>query len=104
MYVCVCVCVCVLVTLTLCDPMDDSPVSSVPGSLQARILGWVTISYSGDLPDPRIKPASLASPALPGLFCAVVVVFNHCTTWEAPLVVLKAKGKVQCSDKETLET
>ena len=41
---------CVLVTqsrLTLCDPMDCSPPgSSVHGILQARTLGWVTISSS----------------------------------------------------------
>ena len=49
MYVCVCVFVCVLVTqlcLTLCDPMDYSPPgSSVHGTLQARILEWVAISF-----------------------------------------------------------
>ena len=33
--------------LTLCDPIDGSPPgSSVPGILQARILGWVAISFS----------------------------------------------------------
>ena len=32
---------------TLCDPIDDSPPGSpIPGSLQARILEWVTISFS----------------------------------------------------------
>ena len=32
---------------TLCDPIDGSPPgSSVPGSLQARILDWVAISFS----------------------------------------------------------
>ena len=32
---------------TLCDPIDSSPPgSSVPGILQARILEWVTISFS----------------------------------------------------------
>ena len=32
---------------TLCDPIDSSPLgSSVPGSLQARILEWVAISFS----------------------------------------------------------
>ena len=32
---------------TLCDPMDSSPPgSSVHGILQARILEWVTISFS----------------------------------------------------------
>ena len=33
---------------TLCDPTDGSPPgSSVPGILQARILEWVVISFSG---------------------------------------------------------
>ena len=42
--------VCVLVVqscLTLCNPMDYSPpVSSVHGTLQARILVWVAIPFS----------------------------------------------------------
>ena len=58
--VCVCVCVCVLAAqfssdrsvaqscLTLCDPMDCSPQgSSAHGILQARILEWVAIPFSG---------------------------------------------------------
>ena len=33
--------------LTLCDPIDGSPLgSSVSGTLQARILEWVAISFS----------------------------------------------------------
>ena len=32
---------------TLCDPIDGSPLGSpVPGSLQARIVEWVAISFS----------------------------------------------------------
>ena len=43
----------------LCDPMDYSPPgSSVHGILQARVLKWVAISFSRDLPDPGIKPRS----------------------------------------------
>ena len=35
---------------TLCDPIDRSPLgSSVPGILQARLLEWVTISFSNVL-------------------------------------------------------
>ena len=34
------------------------------GILQARILEWAAISYSGDLPDLGIEPASPVSPAL----------------------------------------
>ena len=62
-----CVCVCVLVTQlcpTLCDPMDCCPPgSSVHGILQARILEWVAMPSSRDLPDPGIEPVS---PALAG--------------------------------------
>ena len=37
------------------------------------MLVWVVVSFSRDLPDPGIKPASLRSPALTGSFF----------TWEA---------------------
>ena len=41
---------------TLCNAMDCSPPgSSVHGILQARILEWIAIPFSRDLPDPRIK-------------------------------------------------
>ena len=44
-----------------------SPGSSVHGILQARILEWVAIPSSGNLPDPGIKPGSpaLQADALP---------------------------------------
>ena len=49
--------------------MDGSPPgSSVHGILQARMLEWVAIASSRDLPNPGIKPTSLASPALAGGF------------------------------------
>ena len=41
---------------TACSP----PGSSVHGILQARILEWVAISFSRDLPDPGIEPRSSA--------------------------------------------
>ena len=52
--------------LTLCDPMDYSP----PGFFvhrisQARLLEWVAISFSRDLPDPGIKPTSLSHQGSP---------------------------------------
>ena len=51
--------------LTLCDPMDCSPAgSSVHGILQERILEWVAMPSSKDLPDPGIEPKSPAVPAL----------------------------------------
>ena len=41
--------------LTLCNPMDCSPAgSSVHEVSQARILEWVAISSSRDIPDPGI--------------------------------------------------
>ena len=51
---------------TLCDPVDSSPPgSSVHGIFQARILVWIAISSSRDLPDPRIEPVSPVSAAAP---------------------------------------
>ena len=41
---------------TLSDPMDYT----VHGILQARILEWVAISFSRDLPNPGIVPGSPA--------------------------------------------
>ena len=53
----------------LCDPMNYSlPGSSVQGILQARILEWVAMPSSRDLPDSGTEPPSLKSPALAGKF------------------------------------
>ena len=44
-----------------CNSMDCSPPgSSVHGISQARILGWVAISISRDLPKPGTESMSLA--------------------------------------------
>ena len=54
--------------LTLCDPVDCSPPSfPVHGLSQAQMLKWAAISFSRDLPDPGIEPASsaLAGDSLP---------------------------------------
>ena len=46
---------------TLCEPVDCSPPgSSVHGILQARILEWVTISFSRGSSNPGIEPGSPA--------------------------------------------
>ena len=55
-----------------CDPMDCSLSGfSVHGILQARILEWVAISSSGDLPDPGIEPGcpALQADDLPTELC-----------------------------------
>ena len=47
---------------TLCHPVDcNPPGSSVHGILQARILEWVAMLSSRDLPHPGIKPVSPAA-------------------------------------------
>ena len=50
---------CCLITksyLTLCDPMNcNPPVSSVHGISQIKVLEWVALPSSGDLPDPGIE-------------------------------------------------
>ena len=63
-------CVCVLshVWLFITPWTVAPPGSSVHGIFQARILDWVAISSSGDLPDPGIEPVYPASPALAGGF------------------------------------
>ena len=63
--------------LTLCDPMDcGSPGSSVDGILQARILEWVAMPSSRDLPPHRDQTVSFIFPALVGWF------FTTSATWE----------------------
>ena len=83
--VCICVCVCVCVCsvtqscLTLCGPMDSSLSGLSMHFFQSRILVWVApFPASEDLPDPGIKLASFASPALVGRF------FTPSTTQEVP--------------------
>ena len=50
---------------SLCHPMDCRlPGSSVHGIFQARILEWVAIYSSRDLPNPGFEPVSPAAPAL----------------------------------------
>ena len=41
------------------------PGSSVHGILQARILKWIAIPSSGDLPDPGTEPVPPVAPAQP---------------------------------------
>ena len=72
------------------DPMDCGPPgSSVRGILQARVLEWVAIPFSGHLPHPGIEPGSLTCPALAGGF------FTTSATWEA-LVHSDQRQKWRC--------
>ena len=65
---------------TLCNPVDRClPGSSVHGILQAGILEWVAMPFSGDLPDPGFKPTSRMSPALADRF------FTTSNGWKAPV-------------------
>ena len=81
MCVCVCVCVCVCARAqscpTLCSCMDYSlPGSFVHGILQAKILEGKNTEdpTPGDLPNPGIKPETLASPAFTrGFFTTVLL-------------------------------
>ena len=44
-----------------CNPMDCIPPgSSVHGLSQVRMLEWVAIPFSRNLPNPGIKPGSIA--------------------------------------------
>ena len=62
----------------LCDPMDhSSPASSVHGILQARILEWVPMHSSTDLPNPRERTWVFCVTCIAGRF------FTHWATWEA---------------------
>ena len=64
----VCMLCCFSCVRFFCDSMDCSaPGSSVYGILQARILEWVAIFFSRDLPDPGIKPklSALQADSLP---------------------------------------
>ena len=61
-------CVSCSISPTLCNPIDYSlPGSSVCGISQVRILEWVAVSFSGDLPNLGIEPGSpaLQADALP---------------------------------------
>ena len=62
MKLCACMCAHLLQWCpTLCDPMDCSPPgSSVHGILQAKILEWVAMPSSRDLPNPGTKHMSSA--------------------------------------------
>ena len=69
--------------LTLYNPMDcNLPGSSVHGIIQARILGWVAISYSKRSSGPSDRtPVSCVS-------CIGRRILYPCATWEAIYVII----------------
>ena len=87
------VCVCAQLHPTLCNLQSCSPPGSfVHGIFQARMLEWVTVSSSRDLPDPTHIPTSLA---LPGKFFIteppgnpLYVIYSSITTTTMNTVIL----------------
>ena len=76
-----CVCSVAKSCPTLCGLMDSSlPGSSVHGIFHTRILDGWPFPSPGNLPDPGIKPMSLASLILAGRF------FTTSATWEAQIM------------------
>ena len=62
-----CVCSVAQSCETLCDPMDCSPPgSSVHAIFRQEYWSGLPFPPPGDLPDPRIEPATPASPELAG--------------------------------------
>ena len=75
---------------TVWDPMDCSlPGSSVHGIFQARVLEWVAISFSRNLPNPGIEP--------------VTPIWQPSSAWQAdslPLSHLGSWNDVHCQTNE----
>ena len=72
--------VCVLSPLscpTLCDTVHCSPPGcSAHWILQARVLVWIAMPSSSDLPDPEIKLTSLTSSSLAGRFFTTLLAYK----------------------------
>ena len=69
--------------LILCNPMDWTVACQAPLSMRFFRQGYwsgLPCPPPGDLPNPRIKPASLMSPAVASEF------FTTSTTWETPTI------------------
>ena len=69
--------------LTVCNPMDCSPPGSpVRGIFQARMLEWIAISSCRRLSQPRDRNCVSC------ISCVGRQILYHCTTWEAPEMIL----------------
>jgi len=93
-YYWVCTCSVTKVYLTLCDSTDCSlPGFSVHGISQSRILEWIAISSSRDLPNPGIKLSQICLvPCIAGFFTTkppgkpihIIQSFSHVQFFETP--------------------
>jgi len=79
----------------LCSPQG----SSVHGIFQTRILEWVAFPTPGALPNPGVKSASLASPALAGRFFTTSL--SRYISWESFLGIYPKEIK-QVSEEISL--
>ena len=72
-------CSIVQLCLTFCGPMDYSPQAPLSMEFSSEEY-WSGLPFPtlGNLPNPGIKPMSLASPELAGMF------FTTSVSWEAP--------------------
>lgn len=68
---------CSVMSDLLFDPAELATGSSIPWEFSGKYTGWVTISYSGDCPNPGIKTVLPASASLGGRF------FTTSISWEA---------------------
>ena len=78
---CVLSCLCVQPFVTLWTVARQAPLSM--GFSRQEYWSGLPCPPPGDLPDPGIKPAPLASPALAGGF------FTTRATWEAPVIIYR---------------
>ena len=87
-----CICKSLQSCPTLGDPMDYGPSgSSSMGFSRQEYWSGLSCPSSRDLPKPRIKPASLLSPAVAGRF------FTTSTTWESFQTCLPCSEDKKCS-------
>ena len=84
---------------TVCDPMDCSlPGSSVHGILQARILEWVTISFSrGSSSWPRDRTR------LHAMISLTILILAQCLIQVSYFSTLELKEMVQSADRTNLQ-
>ena len=96
--ICVCMSSCSFLFETHCDPMNCSPPgSSVHGIFQARIVGWVAISYSKGSSQPRDQTNVSC------ISCTGRQILQHSATSEAHKC-LKCTKNEEMKEMETLHT